>query len=59
MNPTIMLILQKNSADIEAIVNKIGVGTLISLTPYFLRIAATLQAPPQQAAQNLQFPAQK
>ena len=45
MNPTIMLILQKNSADIEAIVNKIGVGTLISLTPYFLRIAATLQAP--------------
>ena len=46
MNPTLMLILQKNSADIEAIVAKIGVGTLISLVPYFLRIAATLQAPP-------------
>jgi hypothetical protein len=58
MNPTIMLILQKNSADIEAIVAKIGVGTLISLVPYFLRIVATLQAPPTplnpQSPQNVQ-----
>lgn len=47
MNPTLMLILQKNSADIEAIVTKIGVGTLLSLAPHLLAIAATLQAPAQ------------
>ena len=45
MNPTLLLIVQKNSADIEAIVNKIGVGTLLQLTPHLLAIAATLQAP--------------
>lgn len=45
MNPTLLLIVQKNSADIEAIVNAIGVGKLLQLTPQLLRIAATLQAP--------------
>ncbi len=45
MNPTLLLIIQKNSADIEAIVNAIGVGKLLQLTPQLLRIAATLQAP--------------
>ena len=45
MNPTLLLIVQKNSADIEAIVNAIGVGKLLQLTPHLLAIAATLQAP--------------
>lgn len=43
MNPTIALILQKNSADIEAIVNKIGMPTLLALVPNFMAILATVQ----------------
>lgn len=45
MNPTIALILQRNSADIEAIVTKIGIPTLLSLLPNFMNILATVQAP--------------
>lgn len=44
MNPTIALILQKNSADIEAIVTKIGMPTLLSLIPNILAILATVEA---------------
>ena len=44
MNPDIFLVLQKNSADIEAIVAKIGIPTLISLAPHFYAILATIQA---------------
>jgi hypothetical protein len=41
MNPTLLLILQKNSADIEAIINKVGIGVLLSLMPQILAITAT------------------
>ena len=43
MNPLLEEILAKNGTDIEAIVTKIGVGTLISLTPQFLAILKTVQ----------------
>lgn len=45
MNPTIALILQRNSADIEAIVTKVGIPTLLSLLPNFMNILTTVQAP--------------
>jgi hypothetical protein len=44
MNPTVEAILQHNSADIKAIVDKIGVETLLALAPNFMRIMATAQA---------------
>jgi hypothetical protein len=48
MNPTLAAILSKNSTDLEAIVAKIGIGTLLSLTPHLLAILATVDA--QKAA---------
>ena len=36
-------IAAKNGSDIDAIVAKIGVGTLLSLAPHFLAIAKTVQ----------------
>ncbi len=39
----IALIVEKNSADIEAIVSKIGVPVLLSLLPNIVRIMGTLQ----------------
>jgi hypothetical protein len=50
MNPTIELILTKNAADIEAIVAKIGLPTLIALIPNFLAIVKTIEATPAQPA---------
>jgi hypothetical protein len=47
MNPTVAAILQHNSADIKAIVDKIGVETLLALTPNFMRILGTVQAQQQ------------
>ena len=44
MNPTIELVLAKNSADIEAIIAKVGIGTLISLVPHLLAILKTIEA---------------
>jgi hypothetical protein len=46
MNPLIEEVLTKNASDIEAIVAKIGVPTLISLIPNFLAILKTVQAVP-------------
>jgi hypothetical protein len=43
MNPLVEKILAQNGADIEAIVQAIGVGTLIKLTPHFLAIMKTVQ----------------
>jgi hypothetical protein len=44
MNPVLIAeIVKNNSADIEAIVSKIGVGTLLSLLPNILNILATVQ----------------
>ena len=54
MNPTIALILQRNSADIEAIVTKVGIPTLLSLLPNFMNILTTVQAP-TPAATSQQF----
>ena len=44
MNPVVRQILEKNAADIEAIVQAIGVPTLIKLAPHFEAILATVQA---------------
>jgi hypothetical protein len=44
VNPTVAAILQHNAADIKVIVDKIGVETLLALTPNFMRIMATVQA---------------
>jgi|HubBroStandDraft_3_1064219.scaffolds.fasta_scaffold127816_2 hypothetical protein len=44
MNPIVSEVLQKNAADIQAIVEAIGIGTLIKLAPHFEAILATVQA---------------
>lgn len=40
----ITLLVEKNSADIEAIVSKIGITTLLQLLPHIANIAQTLSA---------------
>ena len=50
MNPIIAEVLAKNGPDIEAIVAKIGVPTLVELAPHFLNILATGQAAPPKPA---------
>jgi len=45
MNPQLLALLaEKNSADLEAIVNKIGVANLIALLPHIVAILETVQA---------------
>jgi hypothetical protein len=45
MNPLLLAeIALKNGSDIEAIVAKIGIATLLSLAPNFMAILATVQA---------------
>jgi hypothetical protein len=45
MNPELLaMVVAKNSADIETIVAKIGIGTLLVLTPNFMNILKTVQA---------------
>jgi hypothetical protein len=47
MNPILLAVLaEKNGADIEAIVAKIGIGTLLSLAPHLVAILETIQAQP-------------
>ena len=47
MNPeTLALLAEKNAADLEAIITKIGIPTLLSLLPNVIAILKTLQAPP-------------
>lgn len=44
MNPQLLsLIAEKNAADLEAIVNKIGVANLIALMPHIVAILETIQ----------------
>ena len=54
MNPTLALVMQKNSADIEAIVAKIGIANLLSLTPHIFAIMQTIQSatPPVEAEKS-------
>jgi len=44
MNPIVAEILAKNASDIEVIVNKIGLPTLLALVPNLMNILATVQA---------------
>lgn len=44
MNPQLLAIIAKNSADLEAIINKIGVANLIALMPNIVAILETIQA---------------
>jgi hypothetical protein len=44
MNPALIAeIVKNNSGDIEAIISKVGIGTLLSLLPNILNILATVQ----------------
>ena len=44
MNPDLVAqVVNKNSADIEAIVNKIGIVTLLQLMPHLVAILKTVQ----------------
>ena len=53
MDPSLVLMLvEKNGADIEAIVNKIGLSTLLSLAPHFMAIVNTLQGEQQKGAKR-------
>ena len=45
MNPELLAALaQKNATDIEAIIAKIGIPTLLSLLPHLLAIVNTIEA---------------
>lgn len=44
----LLQLAQKNAADINVIVSKIGVQTLIDLAPHFIAIIETLQEQPAQ-----------
>jgi hypothetical protein len=44
MNPALLAALaEKNPADIEAIIAKIGIPTLLSLLPHLIAILTTIQ----------------
>jgi hypothetical protein len=49
MNPTFKMLLANNKADVIAIVEKIGLSTLIDLAPRFESIVATIVAAERQA----------
>jgi hypothetical protein len=49
MNPLVEEVLAKNGPDIEAIIAKIGVPTLIAIAPHLWAIFATIQAAPPKA----------
>jgi hypothetical protein len=44
MNPALAAVLANNKADVLAIVQKIGLETIIELAPHFAAILATAQA---------------
>ena len=44
MDPALLAALaEKNAPDIEAIIAKVGIGTLLALLPHLLAIATTIQ----------------
>jgi hypothetical protein len=43
MNPVLKKILMHNTADIEAIIAKVGIGTLLSLMPHVINILESVQ----------------
>jgi hypothetical protein len=43
MNPAVKEVLVNNAADVEAIIAKIGIGTLLSLMPHIINILETIQ----------------
>jgi hypothetical protein len=43
MNPIIAQVLIANATDIEAIIAKVGIGTLLSLMPHILAILETVE----------------
>ena len=48
-------LIQNNSADVEAIVKRIGIGNLIAMTPALLRIADTMSKAkdPEETAERI------
>lgn len=50
MNPTIAAVLEKNQADLKAIINKIGIDGLFELMPHITAILKTIQE--QQATKT-------
>ena len=44
MNPALAAVLANNKADVLAIIQKIGLETIIELAPHFASILTTVQA---------------
>jgi len=49
MNPLVEEVLAKNATDIEAIIAKSGIPTLIAIAPHLWAIMGTIQAAPPKA----------
>ena len=45
MNPGLAAVLANNKADIQAVIDKVGLGTIIELAPHFASIAASANHP--------------
>jgi hypothetical protein len=45
MNPALAAVLANNKADIQAVIDKVGLGTIIELAPHFAGIAASANHP--------------
>ena len=45
-------ITQNNSADVEAIISKVGIGTLLQLMPHIMAIVKTVQDTKAQGQGN-------
>lgn len=52
MNPMLALLIEKNSADVEAIVAIFGVPALLKASPHLMNIAATIQEAQKAAEQK-------
>jgi hypothetical protein len=50
LNPTILMLIEKNPKDIEAIITTIGIGTILKILPNILNILGTVQAADKLAA---------
>ena len=45
MNPGLAAVLANNKADIQAVIDKVGLGTIIELAPHFAGILSSAAAP--------------
>ncbi len=45
MNPALAAVLANNKADIQAIIDKVGLGNIIELAPHFAAVLASTSKP--------------